>query len=85
MFGQTGGGGAGGGFGTQQRSLFSTTPSQAIMINPNNKREQKEFQKDTFQQARLFKQLQEESQQLNQILIRGSSTTQGGPSKAGDA
>lgn len=53
-----------------------STISQAANFNAAiNRREQKEVSKDTFTQARLFKQLHDETQQLNNILTR--TVTQG--------
>ena len=51
-----------------------------------NRREQKEVSKDTFTQARLFKQLHDETQQLNTILSRSvtQGQTTGGDQKATD-
>ena len=61
--------------------------SQAANFNAAvNRREQKEVSKDTFTQARLFKQLHDETQQLNNILTRTVSQagTAGGENVATD-
>ena len=76
MFGNTQNMTASFGGSIQQPQTAASAFSAAI-----NKREQKEVQKDTFTQARMFKQLHDETSQLNQILTR--TVTQGAGGTAG--